>query len=206
MRRSARKQVLPQPRCAAHTFYSTWRRKKSKFIAARIRAGKGVKGVIALIIIAAIAVNAERHLALDLLVPDSVGLGRSFWQDKLGQGHEQQGGDDAAANDRRSDLLEGNSARLERGQLVGMIEHSQRDHSGQQNADRPHLLDDKGNRKQKELGHQGHWLAFFKEVVNLFKKIDENVNGNEAEDKQQHVLGKLPEDVAAENVQGSMDG
>ena len=112
------------------------------------------------------------------------------------QGQKKQDGNHACRDDGRGDLAQRDAAGFERNQLIGVVEHAQGDDARKQHADRAHLLDNKGNVEDEKLENEPRRLALFKEVVDFFEKIDEEIEGNERGKKHAEVAQKMPKDIA----------
>ena len=167
-----------------------------EFVFSGIRAEKGIESVLAAIIIAPIAINAERDPSLDLFVPDLVGRRNGGWQNKLGNGKQDQGDDHSGQYNGGNNSEEGYAAGLEGDKLLGVIEEPQGYHPGQKDAYGAHLFKDEGDIEQKILHGQAQGLAFFQEVVVFLKKIDQDVNDDESCHQGEDVLEKLFENIA----------
>ena len=61
-----------------------------------------------------------------------------------------------------------------------MIQYAQGDNTGKKDADRAHLLKNKGNVEQEKLDDQAHGFSFFMKIVDFFKKIDQHIDSYEA--------------------------
>ena len=85
-----------------------------------------------------------------------------------------------------------------------MIENSQGDHPGKQDADWAHLLENKGDAENKKFNDQGHGLALFHEVVNFFKEINQHIDGDKACHQHENIFDKLLKDIAIQKVHCSV--
>ena len=81
-----------------------------------------------------------------------------------------------------------------------MIEHAKGHDPGQENTDRPHLFDNKGDGEQRKLTDQGHGFALFHEIVDLFKKINQQIDGNEAQKEHRDIFEKLKQNITFEKI------
>ena len=68
--------------------------------------------------------------------------------------HEEQGKNDRADNKRTNNQAQGYAAGLQRGQFIGVVQYSQADHSGQEDKNRPQLINNEGNGQRKVLERQ----------------------------------------------------
>ena len=83
-----------------------------------------------------------------------------------------------------------------------MVEDTQGDHAGQEDAHRAHLLDDERDVEQEELDDQPQRLALLEEVVDLLEEVDEQVDGDEADHDHPEVADEIEQDVAVEKYHG----
>ena len=79
-----------------------------------------------------------------------------------------------------------------------MVENSQGDDAGQQDAYRAHHIDNKGNVEQEKLGDQADGLTFFDKGVNFFEKIDQQVDADKAGHDHPEVTDEVVENIAVE--------
>ena len=172
--------------------------KEVENIFAGIRPNKGVKSIFTAVVVAAVTVDAQRNPALHFLVPNFVGDRDGPGQNPLGQCQEKEDTDHARGNDGGGNFSQGNAARLERNQLIAVVEYAQGDHPGKQHTHRAHLFNNKGDVEDEKLEDQACGFALFKKVVNFLEKIDEQVQGNERGKQHAQIAQKIPKDIASE--------
>ena len=83
-----------------------------------------------------------------------------------------------------------------------MIQNTQGHHPGEQDADRAHLLDNERDVEQEEFKDQGYRLAFFKKVINFLKKVDKQVDGDEAGHDHPKIADEIVQDIPVEEYHG----
>ncbi len=173
-------------------------------IRAGVRPFEGVETFAALVIKPAVPVDAEGHLALDLFVPDVVGRRDGFGQQELGRGKEEQGKAETADEQGLDDQFEGDAAGFHGVQFPGVIEDTESDDAGEENEDRPDLVDDEGDIEEKKLHRQHKGFSGPGEVIDFLEKIDQQVDGDKGDIDSEKIFNELSKKVAVEQFQGGM--
>ena len=169
-----------------------------------VRPFEGIEAFLALVIEPAVPVDAEGHLALDLFVPDVVGRRDGLGQKELGRGQEEQGEAETADEQRLDDQFERYAAGFHGVEFPGVIEDAESDDAGEENEDRPYLVDDEGDIKEKEFDRQHEGFSGPGKVVDLLEKIDQQIDGNEPDIDGEEIFNELTKKVVVQQFQGDM--
>lgn len=173
-------------------------------IRAGVRPFEGIETFAALVIKPAVPVDAEGHLALDLFVPDVVGRRDGLGQQELGRCQKKQSKAETADEQGLDDQFEGDAAGFHGVEFPGVIEDAESDDAGEENEDRPDLVDDEGDVEEKEFHRQHKGFSGPRKVVDLLEKIDQQVNGDEGDIDGEKIFNELTKKVAVEQFQGDM--
>ncbi len=83
-----------------------------------------------------------------------------------------------------------------------MVEDAQGYDSGQQDADRAHLVEDEGNVHEKEFQRQADRFPLFDEIVVFLSEIDQQIDDYQGSHDGDNVPDELADNIRVESLHG----